>query len=290
MERLARLGPWDAVVDTGAYAPADVALTTEALADAVGIYVVVSTVSAYRDWPALPVTEDSALWPARPDTRESDPEVARLPGPFAYGTLKAACELTVRHAVGDRALVLRPGVVLGRYEYVGRLESLLRRAAVGGRMLAAGDPSRPIQPIDVRDLAVFTLDLIAGETTGTFNVVAPPGHATYGDLIRACVDVTGAGAEPVWVEPEWLVERGVAEWTEMPLWRSAPGTWAVDGQRAQSAGLTCRPLTDTVADTWAMLQRERPVAHPRAGEHGLDPSREVELLAAWDAASTGRRG
>lgn len=157
-------------------------------------------------------------------------------------------------------------------------------------MLVAGDPGRSIQPVDVRDLATFILDLIEAQRGGVFNAVAPEGHATYGELIDACVAATGADVELEWVEPAWLTERGVDEWTELPLWRTAAGTWAVDGSRAQQAGLVCRPLGETVRDTCAWLQRERPVPHPRAAEHGLDPEREVELLAAWDAELARRRG
>jgi nucleoside-diphosphate-sugar epimerase len=152
---------------TGAFEPLDVASTAGVLADVVGCYVVVSTVSAYRDWPALPTSEDSPLWLARADARGTDPDIEAMPGPVAYGTLKASCELVVRQAFGDRALVLRPGGVLGPYEYVGRLQALLERAARGGRMLEAGDPGRPIRPVDVRDLATFTLDLIERRQTGT---------------------------------------------------------------------------------------------------------------------------
>jgi nucleoside-diphosphate-sugar epimerase len=157
-------------------------------------------------------------------------------------------------------------------------------------MLVAGDPGRPIQPVDVRDLVAFVLDQVERQHTGTFNAVAPQGHSTYGELIDACVAATGGRAELVWAEPGWVAERGVSEWTELVLWRTSAGTWAVDGRRAQDAGLVCRPLAETVFDTWAWLQHERPVPHPRAAEHGLDPGREAELLAAWDAELLARRG
>ena len=285
---LAALGPWDAVVDTGAYEPAATRIVADALADAVGRYVLVSTVSAYRDWPGQPVDETSPLWPARVDASEGDPDITAMTVPVAYGTLKAGCEAVVSDVYGPRALVLRPGVVLGRYEYVGRLQALLSRAARGGRMLVAGDADRPVQPVDVRDLASFALTAVTNGLGGAVNVVAPAGHATYGELIGACVAATSAGAELVWVDPAWLVERGVREWTELVLWRTPAGTWAVDGRRAQAAGLVCRPMADTVRDTWAWLREERPVAHERRGEHGLAPEREASLLADWDAALLGR--
>jgi nucleoside-diphosphate-sugar epimerase len=286
--RLAGAGAWDAVVDTGAYEPSDLGLSATVLREQVDRYLMVSTVSAYRDWPALPTNEESALWPGRVDARGTDPDIAEMDGAFAYGTLKASCELVIREQLGERTLILRPGVVLGPYEYVGRLQALLGRAAKGGRMLVAGDPRRAIQPVDVRDLAAFMLDLLERRAGGVFNAVAPSGHATYGELIEACVAATAASTATTWVEPAWLAKRDVKEWTELPLWRTAPGTWAVDGQRAATAGLVCRPLAETVTDTWAWLQTERPVDNPRAGEHGLDPEREARLLAEWDAELAAR--
>ncbi len=281
VKRLAAFGPWDAVVDTSAYEPPDVLLTARALRPVVARYVLVSTVSAYRDWPQEPVDESSPLWPSRPDARRTDPYLSSLPR--VYSRLKAGCELAVREVHGDEALILRPGVVLGPYEYVGRLPVLLDRAARGGRMLAAGDPGQPIQPVDVRDLAEFTLRSLDSGSGGVFNVAAPPGHATYGDLLGACVEATGSGAELVWIDSQWLADRGVRQWTDVPLWRTAAGTWAVDASRARAAGLVCRPLRDTVLDTWRWLQVEQPVPHERQAEHGLDPAREAELLTAWDA-------
>jgi nucleoside-diphosphate-sugar epimerase len=212
-----------------------------------------------------------------------------MPVAYAYGTLKAGCEQAVMQAYGDAALILRPGVVLGPYEYVGRLPTLLKRAARGGRMLAAGDPDQPIQPVDVRDLAGFTLSMVESGRGGAFNVTAPTGHGTYGDLVRSCVAATGSDAELVWVESEWLIDKGIRQWTEIPLWRTPAGTWAVDSALAQAAGLACRPLRETVRDTWNWLRVEQPVLHERQAEHGMDPDREIQLLTAWDTERPLRR-
>jgi hypothetical protein len=102
-------------------------------------------------------------------------------------------------------------------------------------------------------------------------------------LINACIDVTGTDTEPVWVDPAWLEAQGVEQWTEIPLWRVATGTWAVDSAKARRAGLHCRLLSETVADAKAALDAAPPVAHPRQAEHGMAPEREAELLLAWHA-------
>ena len=275
---LARSGPWDATIDTSAFEPADVTGALDALGDRAGRYVLVSTVSAYRDWPDEPVDESSALWPARPELTSNSAELADLPGPFRYGTLKAACE----SAAGD-ALIVRPGVILGPGEYVGRALELLERAARGGRWLVPGPASQPIQPIDVRDVSAFILHAIEFDLAGPFNLAAPPGHATYGELIDICCELTGNKATPVWVDPTWLAAQDVRQWTEVPLWRTHPGTWQVDANRAIQAGLTFRPLRETLTD---FREAPPPIQHPRRADLGLPPAREATLLARWDERTT----
>lgn len=289
LERLAVRGPWDVVVDTSVYEPPDAVVAARLLRPVVERYMLVSTVSAYRDWPEEPVDEDSPLWPARLDAREADPDIDSMPVAHAYGTLKSGCEHAVRSVFADRALIVRPGVVLGPHEYVGRLQTLLERANRGGKILAPGDPSQSIQPVDVRDLAGFLLRLVSTGVGGAFNVTAPRAHSTYGELLRACVDVTGGEADLVWVDADWLKGQDVRQWTEFPLWRTPPGTWAVDSSLAQQAGLTCRPIVQTVADTWRWLQSDKPVPHGRQAEHGVDPDKEARLLTMWSAASAGSR-
>jgi len=281
---LAASGSWDAVVDTSGHVPGVVSTAARMLRPAVGRYVYISTVNAYRGWPVEPLTDDSPTYNAVTGTGPVTAGAERGLAPAAeYGQLKAACEQAAsREFPAGTCLVLRPGVVVGPYEYVGRLPWLLRRMQAGGPVLAAGDPLRPIQPVDVRDLAAFILRAISSQLGGTANVTAPAGHSTYGELLEACRDVTGGQAELVWVDDQWLAGQDVEQWTEIPLWRTAPGTWAISSARAFGAGLTCRPLRETVADTWDWMGREDPVPHERAAEIGLDGGKERELLAAWE--------
>lgn len=285
LRRLGEGGPWDATVDTSAYEPGDVNQALAELGDRAGLYVLMSTVSAYRGWPERPVDETDDLWPARVDARESDPDVAGLPGPFQYGTLKAGCELAAAAAPGG-ALILRPGVILGPGEYTGRMLSLFEHAQRDAAWLLP-PPDPRIQPVDVRDVARFALDQIAATRPGIYNLTAPFGHATYGDLIDACLEATEGAATPVHANDEWLIEQGVRQWTEIPLWRTNPGTWQVNGAKAAAAGFTCRPLRETVLDTWAGYQKQQPVYHPRQDEHGMDPAREEHLVRLWSDRTGG---
>lgn len=278
---LARQGPWDAVIDTSGGTPAVVLAGARALAPVAGHYVYVSTVNVYTGWPNDPLTERSPTYPAAA-TDEVDADSAGIGPAEQYGRAKAGCEQAVLECFGpERTTLLRPAVILGPGEYVGRLIWWLRRAEQGGTILAPGDPERTIQPVDVRDVAEFAVRCARQRRAGTFNVAAPR-RATMEDLIGYCQQATGVDSRLVWVPDDFLRQHGVAEWTELPLWRTNPGTWAVDARRAIAAGLNCRPLDETVADTWSWLWHGgQPVHSPRAAEHGIHPRKEAEIIAEW---------
>ncbi|MGW1764496.1 NAD-dependent epimerase/dehydratase family protein [Streptomyces sp. NPDC002073] len=286
LERLAGEGPWDAVVDTSAseMSPRDVLAGARALESVAGRYVYVSTVNAYRGWPNAPLTEDSELLDAPSD---ADADYGRLPdgwdGPdWYYGRQKAGAERAATETFGEsRSVILRPGVILGPGEYIGRLPWWLTRAARGGRMLAPGTPDKAIQPIDVRDVAAFALDQAVADRGGAYNCVAPIGRETMSDFLTACVLATGGEAQLAWAPDKLLLDHDVQQWTELPLWRTHAGVWRIESTRAQAAGLVCRPLAQTVADTWSWLREGGvPVDHPRWAEHGITPEKEALILAA----------
>lgn len=109
----------------------------------------------------------------------------------------------------------------------------------------------------------------------------PAGHSTYGEMLEVCREVTRGGAELVWVDDQWLSAQEVTPWTEIPLWRTDAGAWNVASARAHQAGLSCRPLRETVAGTWAWMLQEQPMPHPRAADIGIDPAKERRLLDLW---------
>ncbi|WP_431954169.1 NAD-dependent epimerase/dehydratase family protein [Actinacidiphila sp. bgisy167] len=280
--RLAERGPWDAVIDTSSseLAPRDVLLVASALSKMAARWVHVSTVSVYAGWPHSHLTDRSALLESPADADESFGYTGEDGSPTKYGFQKAGGERAVGEAFGERAVFLRPGVILGPGEYVGRLPWWLERAARGGRILAPAPADRRIQPVDVRDVAAFALDQAAGTGSGSFNVSHPEGM-TFRDFIGACLEVTGGAGAPVWVEPEVLAAQGVAQWTELPLWRTHAGVWSVDSGRALAAGLRCRPLAETIRDTWAWLSAGGSlVDHPRRALHGIAVEKEAKILAS----------
>ncbi|WP_406234880.1 NAD-dependent epimerase/dehydratase family protein [Nocardia sp. NBC_01009] len=280
--QLTEAGRWDLVIDTSSFVPRETLTLAHTLEPVTDRYLLISTVSVYEGWPVEPLAETSAVLEC-PSDAGPDYGYDGNPGPSQYGFGKAGCERAVIETFGaDRTAVLRPGVILGPMEYVGRLEWWLRRLQQGGRVLAPGRPERPIQPVDVRDVAKFALE---PDLTGIMNVTAP-GRETMGDLLKACRAATGSTAVLEWVTDEqWLAEQGIRQWTELPLWRTYKGAWAVDSHRARAAGFSSRPIRETVSDTWAWLNSGgAAIEHERATELGITPEHEHAILGLWDAA------
>ncbi|MFF2746277.1 NAD-dependent epimerase/dehydratase family protein [Kitasatospora sp. NPDC058048] len=267
-------GEWDAVVDTWSWAPAAVRDSARLLNGRVGHYAYVSSRSVYD-------------YPLRAGAGEAAPVVASSPdltGEVPYAEAKRGAELALEAEFGGRALLARAGLILGPHENIGRLPWWLNRIAEGGPVLAPGPRGLALQYIDVRDLAAWTLDAAAARLAGPYNLVGPSGHATMGELLEACVRATGSDAELRWTDPERILAAGVEPWTELPIWL-APGelydflhTGSVE--RALGAGLRCRPVAETVADTWAWLRSIGGSAPRRADRVrvGLDREREAALL------------
>jgi nucleoside-diphosphate-sugar epimerase len=268
---------WDAVVDTWAGAPRAARDSAEALAGAVARYAYVSSGSVYGPPPQTGGDESQPTVPAAPDADDGE-----------YAANKRGAELAIEAAFGDRALLARAGLILGPHENIGRLPWWLLRMRRGGEVLAPGPRDLPLQYIDARDLAAWLLDAVADGRSGPFNVVSRRGHATMGRLLEACRAASGApGTTLTWVAPEFVDASGIEPWTELPVWLPPDHEYHAmhdtDVERAHAAGLRCRPLQDTVRDTWAWLRAPDGAPPPMAVRPapGLDPAREHAALTAW---------
>jgi nucleoside-diphosphate-sugar epimerase len=254
---------WDGAFDVAAYLPADVRRSVAAL-DTVGRYTFVSSISVYADFSVQPV-EGAAVAELQPGDEGSESDET-------YGGRKAACERIVVDAFGERALVVRPGLIVGPHDPTGRFTYWPHRVARGGEVLAPGTPDDLVQFIDVRDLAEWIVRATADGVGGTFNATGEP--MRLGDLLEGCRDVTGSDATFTWISSEQLLAEDVGPWMELPLWLPLPeyaGMQEASVERARAAGLTYRPLADTIAATLGE-------AEPVDGV-GLMPERERELLA-----------
>ena len=282
---LAALGgrDWDAVIDNSGYVPRQVRSAATVLAPRVPRYVFVSSLSVYPDF-AVPRDEGSAVG------RLEDETVEKVDG-ATYGPLKALCEQAARAVFGEaRCTVLRPGLIVGPEDNTDRFTWWPERAARGGEFLAPGTRSDGIQVVDARDLAAFAIRLVERDVGGTFNVVSPPGRFTMGQLIDESVTAARSLARPaeaprpVWLPAAFLAAQGVQPWSEMPVWLPAEGESAAFARtpvtRALRAGLSIRPLRDTVRDTLRWQLARPPDARARPGA-GIEPLKEQQVLAQW---------
>jgi 2'-hydroxyisoflavone reductase len=276
---------WDAVVDTCGFVPTVVNRGAELLAGSVGHYVFVSSINAYPGFGEEPIRDDSPVYDGDPDAGSPD-------GTFEmeqYGPFKVGCERAVERHFPGRATQLRAGLIIGPYDNTGRLSYWVDRMARGGEVLAPGQPDRVLRLIDARDLGAFAVETARAGTAGTFVADGPADQVTFGEVLAAAAEVAGTDPAVTWVPEQFVVDQGVAGWTELPLWLPAtevPHAFDQDTTSAERAGLRTRPVQETVRDVYAWLTGPDAdtVPNERTGKAGLDPRKEKEVLAAWHAA------
>ncbi len=211
---------WDAVIDTCGYIPRLVRASAELLAQSVEHYTFISSISVYADFSAPGLNENA------PVGKLQDEAIEEITGE-TYGPLKALCEQAMENAMPGRALIIRPGLIVGPHDPTDRFTYWPYRVAQGGEVLAPGHPDRPVQIIDVRDLAKWIMRMVEAGKTGTYNATGPDYTLTIGHLLETC--------------------------------RSVNCTKAI------SDGLSFRPLAETIQDTLAWVTT-RPSDTPwRAG-------------------------
>ncbi|HOU41349.1 MAG TPA: epimerase [Promineifilum sp.] len=268
---------WDAAIDTCGYVPRVVRAAAEFLAPAIDHYTFISTMSVYAE-PLAEGTDEAAPVGTIPD--ESIEEITG----GSYGPLKALCERAATEAMDGRALHVRSGLIVGPHDASDRFSYWPARVARGGEVLAPVSPDYGVQFIDVRDLAAWTLRATAARLTGAYNVTGPERPLPIGRLLDAARDLTGSDARFTWVPDDFLTAHDVGPYVELPLWvpADAGGFNSFNINRALAAGLTFRPVTETIADTLAWLATRPDDTVWRAG---LTAEREAQLLAEWHTAN-----
>ncbi|MBE2269660.1 MAG: NAD-dependent epimerase/dehydratase family protein [Anaerolinea sp.] len=266
---------WDAVIDTCGYIPRVVRQSAELLRGAVDRYLFISTISVYADPITAGQDEHAAL------QKLEDESVEEVTGE-TYGGLKVLCELAAQSVFGEKAIIVRPGMVVGPHDPTDRFTYWVRRVAQGGEVLAPGTPERPVQMIDGRDLAAFQLHLLEAGIVGVYNATGPSEPYTWGTWLDG---MRVGDARFTWIDDAWL---GAHEVTggDLPFWvpEQYADIFAVSVQRGISAGLSFRPFAETVRDTrdW---DAARPADTQRKG--GLSPERESALLKQWHGEQGG---
>jgi len=310
---------WDAVIDTCGYVPRSVRAAAEVLSSSVDRYVFISSLSAYGDVSVAGVNETAPVAKLTSEQLEAanaidtSGQTSAVTYGKMYGGLKALCEQAAEEAMPGRVLIIRPGLIVGPHDYTDRFTYWVVRVARGGEVLAPGRPDQPVQFIDARDLAGWIVKMIERQATGVYNanslsrasdLVAQtvslrpsPEHPkqtqanslrysplTMERMLAECKMATESNASFTWVSEDFLLEKKVAPWSEMPVWMpqdAAPhmrGFMLINCDKAAGAGLTFRPLSDTIKDTLNWWKTCRLEGELKAG---LDPARESTLLGQW---------
>jgi len=243
---------FDSVIDTSGYFPRDLDASATYLKDKAPHYVFVSSISAYADESGAPITEDTPLAPWDEKLEELTEVV-----PAAYGALKAECERRVQRVYGDAALVIRPGLIVGRYDPTGRFSYWPHRFRKGGDIVVPEDRTAKVQVIDAYDLAEWTLDLCERRSGGIFNAIGPGKTFTFGDLIDALMPLAPESSQLVPLSSDFLLAHEVAPWTGLPMWlpnkKDSDGMMGASLKKPLAAGLSHRPLAATIADILAEI-------------------------------------
>ena len=274
---------WDAVIDTCGYLPGIVRKSAELLATAAEHYTFISSCSVYADFDLAGTDETS---PVKTITAEQLSEAEKIDtGERAtaisygemYGALKALCERAAEESMPGRVLNIRAGLIVGPHDYSDRFTYWVHRVAQGGEVLAPGRPRRRVRVIDVRDLAEWVIRMAENRQPGTYNATGAEDGLTMERLLEECRSTGGSDATFVWASEKFLLEQGVGAWGEMPLWipEEYNGIFLVNNDKAIAAGLTFRPLSDTIKDTLIWNAAHSSDAEWRAG---LKLERERELI------------
>lgn len=268
-------GRWDAVIDTCGYFPRQVRASVEKLADKVQQYTFISTISVYADFAQTGLNEDAPL------ATTDDPDQEEITGEN-YGPLKALCESAVMDVFSQKAFIPRPGLIVGPHDPTDRFTYWVRRGLMEEAYPAPGPGDQPVQMIDARDLAAWIVDGMERKLHGPYNATGPADTLTFKAMLDACHSGTDSQSEPVWIDPEFLLEHEVEPWSDLPLWvpdEDSQGLLTADCSRATAEGLSYRSLAATIADI-AAWDRARGLPTLKAG---LSRDRQQELLQAWHA-------
>ena len=279
---------WDVCIDNPTTLPFWVRDAGNMLHGKIEQYVFISTISVYADGDK-PADESAPLASYNgKDAMAETWDSFRANIGELYGPLKAISEQEAEKQFPGRSTIIRPGLIVGPGDQSDRFTYWPVRLSRGGDVLAPGDGSDPVQFIDARDLAEWTIRVAESRSFGTFNATGPELPIQMRDMLTGIAAAVHADARIAWVPTDFLEAQEVAPWSDMPVWVPGQGNSAGFARRsirkALAMGLTFRPLAITASDTLAWF-KQQPAERQAKLKAGLPPEREVELLAKWRATS-----
>src|SRR5438105_1094992 len=273
---------WDVAIDNPTTLPAWVRDAAQVLKGNVERYVFISTISVYADT-SKPGTDESAPLAKYngPDAMKESRETVIASNYALYGPLKALSEAEAEKWFPKKTLIIRPGLIVGPRDETDRFTYWPVRIDRGGEVLAPGKPSDPVQFIDARDLAEWTIRMAENRETGIYNATGPAKPLEIGQMLNEIKDALHSSATFTWLPSDFLQQQKVEAWSDMPVWAGDElGLARTKIDRALAKGLTFRPLAETSRDTLVWF-KSLPQERQSKLRAGLTPEREAEVLAAW---------
>ena len=276
---------WDVAIDNPTMLPVWVRDAAEILKGNVDRYVFISTISVYAEHgtPGKEETAELAKYDGA-DAYKETIDTVRGSGFKLYGPLKALSEQEAEKWFPGKTLVIRPGLIVGPGDQTDRFTYWPVRIDRGGEVLAPGKPSDPVQIIDARDIAEWTIRMVENGETGTYNATGPGNPLGMGEMLDGIKDGVKSDAKLTWVSADFLEEHKVSPWSDMPVWIPPQGEMGGMGRtsikKALAKGLTFRPIEVTARDTLAYF-KSLPEDRQAQLKAGLKPEREKEVLEAW---------
>jgi 2'-hydroxyisoflavone reductase len=272
---------WDVAIDNPTTLPVWVRDAAEVLKGNVERYVFISTISVYADT-SKGVDETAPLAKYEgADPYKETLEAMKLSGYKMYGPLKASSEKEAEKWFPGKTLIIRPGLIVGPRDETDRFTYWPVRIERGGEVLAPGTPNDPVQFIDARDLAEWTIRMVENRETGIYNATGPAKPLVIGEMLNQIKEALNSTATFTWVPADFLEKQKVEAWSDMPVWTGEESGMArTNITRALGKGLTLRPLAETARDTLAWF-KSQPQDRQSKLRAGLTPQREAEVLAAW---------
>jgi len=272
---------WDVVIDNPTTLPAWVRDAAQILKGNVERYVFISTVSVYGEPKTGPDENAPKEQYEGADPYNETLEAMKASGYKTYGSLKALSEKETEKWFPGKTLIIRPGLIVGPRDETDRFTYWPVRIDRGGEVLAPGTSGDPVQFIDARDLAEWTIRMVESGETGIYNATGPAKPLGVGGMLDEIKAALKSNARFTWVTEDFLTHQKVEAWSDMPVWAGKEsGLARAKIDRALSKGLTFRPLAETARDTLAWF-KSLPQDRQSKLHAGLTPEREAEVLAAW---------
>src|SRR5437879_7554103 len=278
---------WDVCIDIPTTLPVWVRDAAQILKGNVDRYVFISTISVYSDNSKPGMDESGPLAEYKgADAMKETQETLRASRFALYGPLKVLSEKETEKWFPGKALIIRPGLIVGPGDESDRFTYWPVRLERGGEILAPGEHTDPVQFIDARDLAEWTIRMVEQGTTGTFNATGPKSKLTMGEMLDGIRKVTRSDSHFTWVDADFLAAQKVSAWSDMPVWvpprGDSKGFAEININKALSKGLTFRAIPDTAQATLDWF-RKQPAERQAKLRAGITAEREAAVLAAWHA-------